>query len=343
MVIVSETTDRDGFKRMETGKTHTHADGWIGVYDVGYTDNVILYQENLQDDGNGAPSGIQDAERVDEQTGVHHIEHDNGTVASPAATAVDIDDDNWTEHSNVHVGERHWGTDPANGSDTPDRSLTVEVDWLEGHDPTAGDISGPRDSTLSVLEATRENYALYGIDLTFQRDEELTESELEDLCEGNDDVAGYRYCVSPSSFNVWETDLVEDEYHQNDDAMHLFVTNTYGDNEWPRHAPHDYFIPAGVWGLEGATFENVTAVGYLQSQRVVGRNNIGTVGMNREPQITLQCSERPEYFTFVIGDAGCDYTTEISVFRVGESGSEYPYTALEAKHCGDPELPTPDQ
>jgi hypothetical protein len=43
-------------------------DGWVGVYNVSYSQNVILYPENLTDG-----DGIEAGERVDEQVGTHWI------------------------------------------------------------------------------------------------------------------------------------------------------------------------------------------------------------------------------------------------------------------------------
>jgi hypothetical protein len=70
-------------------------DGWIGVYDVGYSDNVILYREHLGD-------GIDESEAVPEVVETH----------------------TWNQEtrSNVHVGELL----------ITDRSLDVEIDYLAG-------------------------------------------------------------------------------------------------------------------------------------------------------------------------------------------------------------------
>lgn len=275
-------------------------DGWIGVYDVGYSDNVVLYREHLHDDdGNGSPSGIRGDERVDEQTGVHRVKNmSSGNTAVPAATAVDIDDDGWTEHSNVHISERHWGTNPADDDDTPDRSLRIEVDYLEGYDPTVGEISGPGLGTLNVLEATRQNYALYGIDLTFEQDDELSASELEDICRPSPrprqrGTENAENCVTPSSFNVWETDIIEDESHQDEDAMPLFYANRYDPDRTPQYLPHDLFIPSTVGGLEGHT-GSPTQVAAIED---TGLNPHGTVvfaeassGPRLSHKILMECN-----------------------------------------------------
>ena len=108
-----------------------------------------------------------------------------------------------------------------------------------------------------MLEATRQNYALYGIDLRFEQDEQLTAEELESLCRTTPTVnpgsSPIYKCISPESLNVWETDLIEDEYHQDTDAMHLLYANRYAPDDRPEYAPHDLFIPSSVGGLEGHT------------------------------------------------------------------------------------------
>lgn len=214
-------------------------DGWIGVHGVGYTDNVILYQHNLQDDeGNGAPSGIQGSERVDEQTEVHRIEHENGTELSPAATAVDIDDDGWTEHSTVHVGERHWGSDPDDGGDVPDRSLTVEVDNVV-NSSWGGDGAIPaieNDNGVSLDTAVERNYALYGIDVRLVQNENVTQSQLstigENICSR---CVSSRYSVTPAGLNRWELIRIEDEIHDNESRLHLLWGTTL-ENDSPATA-----------------------------------------------------------------------------------------------------------
>jgi len=62
-------------------------------------------------------------------------------------------------HSNVHVGELRWGTDPRFGTDTPDPTLRVEVDY---HDDNTTVLQNG-----SWRESIEKNYALYGINVTF--------------------------------------------------------------------------------------------------------------------------------------------------------------------------------
>jgi len=69
-------------------------DGWIGVWNVEDSKNLILYMENLQ---NGGVSGD---EAVPEQAGVHEVVRGD----PPSQTSADIDGDRVPEHSNVHIG-----------------------------------------------------------------------------------------------------------------------------------------------------------------------------------------------------------------------------------------------
>ncbi|PSQ37267.1 hypothetical protein BRD11_00190 [Halobacteriales archaeon SW_12_69_24] len=81
-------------------------DGWVGVYNVSYSRNVILYPENLTDG-----DGIEAGERVDEQVGTHRI----AEAPTPTGRYAVIDDEK--RHSNLHLGELHWETNPADDGD----------------------------------------------------------------------------------------------------------------------------------------------------------------------------------------------------------------------------------
>lgn len=56
-------------------------DGWIGVHDVGTTDNVVLYREHLRDDD----GGIRGDEIVAEQNGVHELWNEQNIPGSVTA------------------------------------------------------------------------------------------------------------------------------------------------------------------------------------------------------------------------------------------------------------------
>ncbi|WP_159076988.1 VWA domain-containing protein [Halococcoides cellulosivorans] len=257
-------------------------DGWIGVYDTDRSTsrNVVLYREHLHDDdGSGAPSGIAGDEIVNEQVGVHEVTDDPMTSAARSA---ELPGRSGEYHSNVHVGELHWGTDPTDADQLPDRSLTIEVDYIEGRNPRNLTLSNGND----VLEQTRMNYALYGIDLTFEADDSLSQSDLENTCRavnlfepdrqpgfkafgpvlddgtglitktrsgGIGEVHSRIECIEPDAFNVWETDLVEDAYHDDPSTLHLFWSSSHG-SDIPKYVPHDLSpIPEGVNGMEGHT------------------------------------------------------------------------------------------
>ena len=92
-----------------------------------------------------------------------------------------------------------------------------------------------------------------------------------------------------------------------------------------------------------ARFQEVSVVGYTTEREIVCQHQIGGVAIGESSDVTLRCATRPEYLTLSISEAGCEYNTVISVARVNEPGSESPYTALDDKHCDDPELPVPDE
>jgi hypothetical protein len=157
-------------------------DGWIGVHGVGYSDNVILYQQNLQ-----TGDGIEGDEIVQAQVGVHHVDK----VAS--AGGADIDGDGQDEHSNVHIGERQWGTDPTDETDKLDEQFEIEADFLEG----------PANQELNTPEWERgieDNFALYGIDIEMNRDDKITTPN------GNFDIIW-------AAKNYFSPDKVADESH----------------------------------------------------------------------------------------------------------------------------------
>lgn len=113
-------------------------------------------------------------ERVPEQTGLHEA-----GVGVPMEGGADIDGDGTKEHSNVHLGELQWGSDPMDGESVSSPGFGIEVDFVPG-DP---------DELLNRPGWERgieENYALYGIEIDIVRDEVLTgdstvETYLEDV------------------------------------------------------------------------------------------------------------------------------------------------------------------
>ncbi|QLH81751.1 hypothetical protein HZS54_08975 [Halosimplex pelagicum] len=216
-------------------------DGWIGVYGVDWSDNVVLYQEHL-------PGGISGDQMVSEQADIHNVTGTN----TPGA---DIFDNGTKFHSAVHVGERHWNTVPTSRSDDPDTSLGIEVDYLRGHDPQ----QITNNQNESVLELAKENYRLYGIDLNFSISDELAKPDLRDVCRASnennckfDPTVGN---ITPDTFNANELSRVEGEFHDNESKLHLLFVNQYNDppTELPKFYPHDLFVEEGVPGVAGHT------------------------------------------------------------------------------------------
>ncbi|WP_436932712.1 VWA domain-containing protein [Halosimplex halobium] len=128
-------------------------DGWIGVYNVTErTDNVVLYREHLQ-----SGDGIEGSEIVQAQVGIHEI---NNTVPGIGA---DIDGDTDQEHSNVHIGELQWGTDPTDSSNTPEPDLSVEVDFSMFTRQTLNSSTWERN--------IESNFGIYGAPVDIRPDE----------------------------------------------------------------------------------------------------------------------------------------------------------------------------
>jgi hypothetical protein len=206
-------TDRDGYW-----------DGWVGVYNVSYSRNVILYPENLKDG-----DGIETGERVDEQVGTHRT----AEAPTPTDRYAEINDEK--RHSNLHLGELHWETDPTDNGDNADQQteLTFEVDYHAQADSTATDI-------FSSQGAVHQTYALYGVDIQFVIDDEINNSELSTID------------------NRTEARFVEDTYHnQSDSTAYFFITSDWapGDVEGKASSIGDNFIE-GHYGAFLFTAQN---------------------------------------------------------------------------------------
>jgi hypothetical protein len=226
-------------------------DGWIGVYGVNYSDNVILYEENLHTDSDGdGEMGIDDpSNRVDAQVGVHNV-----TDRAPAGLSADIDDDGTQEHSNVHIGELHWRSngadgDPRSSTTTPDPTLAVEVDnivnssWADN-----GSINNiENDNNVSLDTAVERNYALYGVDVRLVQDDNLTRSEIEANTGREPNTGIYpapgEPSVTPDGLNRWELIRVETLAHDNESRLHL-LWGTRLENDSPK-TPIDILSPYG--------------------------------------------------------------------------------------------------
>jgi len=221
-----EDTDDDGYW-----------DCWVGIYGVGNTSNVVLYMENLQ-----TGDGIEGDERVPEQAGVH-----NDSEASLAVGAKAGGENN--SHSNLHLGELQRGTDPTSAGSVPNTTITVEVDWIEGHNPYQ---ITDRDET-TVIQSVENNLRLYGFDVDFKKGEEISIEDLEQLED-----------VRTDGQNAWELNEIRKRYQNSSDRVHLLYGTEYkrkypGLNEEKINyevqafIPHDLFVPEGVDGVAGHT------------------------------------------------------------------------------------------
>ena len=144
-------------------------DGWIGVYNVGYnSEHVVRYMDDLK-----TGNGIEGAETIPKQADVHRVRlnGDPDTEVAPASRAVELYDDGWTYHSNVHLGELQWETNPTDGNDEPAPSMTLEVDYYEE--------AAQSVNTDSWAHGVERNYALYGIEVTVDRDEVLSSGDVQ--------------------------------------------------------------------------------------------------------------------------------------------------------------------
>jgi hypothetical protein len=90
--------------------------------------------------------------------------------------SADIDDDGTDEHSNIHIGERHWNEvdssqsgDPMDRGTTPSPSLTIEVDYHHDVD---------YQLMTDVISEVEDNFAFYGMNVTYRINESLSHSDL---------------------------------------------------------------------------------------------------------------------------------------------------------------------
>jgi hypothetical protein len=182
---VEADTDGDGYW-----------DGWVGVYNTSNSRNVILYPENLKDG-----DGIEAGERVDEQVGTHRI----AEAPTPTDRYAVINEEK--RHSNLHMGELHWETNPADDGDAAyeQTELRLEVDYHARAD----------DKALAVLNSTNSTvpttYALYGMNITFDVDDEIMDTE-----DASVDSRSHAQ------------DIEDDHHDQADSTAYYFITK-----RWP--------------------------------------------------------------------------------------------------------------
>ena len=197
---------------------------------VGHSENVILYREHLRDsdDTSTTPDGdvvkgIRKDEIVSEQIGIHSVPDDH-----PGAY-IDIEPPFGTKyHSNVHVGELHWGSDPTvpNLEQLDEQtSLDVEVDWIRGYSTFTSVRNG-----RTVLERAEENLGLYGLNVNYYRDDKLSYSELKNIWKLPS--TSISTCdpspLTPETLNRYELDLIEDKYHNDTNRLHLLWGSDHG-------------------------------------------------------------------------------------------------------------------
>lgn len=191
-------------------------DGWIGIHGVGRTDNVVLYREHLQEGG-----GVTNPDHiVQEQVDTHRVRNTQSGATTSISTAMsaDVDDDGWTEHSSIHLGELHWRTDPQTNSarETPDPTLRIEVDYH-------ADIH-PELTTEEWLDSIEDNYALYDIDIEFVEPQYRDTLSQQNLTEWS---CGGAACVRSDytqPFDDEDISWIRGKY-QDTDSLYMFLGN----------------------------------------------------------------------------------------------------------------------
>jgi hypothetical protein len=273
-------------------------DGWLGVYGVGYSDNVILYREHLRDTDDTTTNkngktiyGIRGDERVDAQVGVHSI---NTNASTAAAMGADIDGDGTKEHSNIHLGELHWGTNPDDDSSTPSPSLTVEVDYYAS-------LGQSTLNTSSWEQGIEQNYALYGFDVDIIRDETIDEEDFPD--QG-------KFRVIPDDGFTYHEILITDSIHKSTHANEYVLVTNRGQN----------FISESQTGV------NLFGV---NTQAIFYQGNMLTKNNSKVPVGAIQRSPYKSGIAFV--SAKTQIHEIAHAFEIGElddTGLENPYRKL---------------
>jgi hypothetical protein len=222
-------------------------DGWIGVYGVGYSENVVLYREHLQ-----SGDGIQGDEIVQEQ-----VEMYNG-------------------RSKVHIGELHWrefdnsqSPSPIDGSgeEVPDTYLEFEVDWYDQIN---------QGYVNDMAERVHDIYSIYDLNVDLTLDEGISDARLQN--EGINPPIGH----SPYVDN--EADNIEQSFHDTQDTAYFYIAHNYerdGLNAWDGygHASslgYDTQINQDSFGIIVFTFH--TGPGQIQSPEELSVTSAEEVG-----------------------------------------------------------------
>jgi len=181
-------------------------DGWYGVYGVGRTDNVVLYQHNLL-------GGLDSNDWVSEQAGIHKANVNDSTASATSAAIVPGDSTRY--HSNLHIGERHWDTvdksqdaDPRDRDSKPELSYQFEVDYLE---------MVSRSEFAGSLDQAEEVYALYGLSVDYTIDDEIEADRL--------DRGSALPCTPGCSAPLGRVDLnnIRSFAHDDESAMYMMI------------------------------------------------------------------------------------------------------------------------
>jgi hypothetical protein len=255
-------------------------DGWIGVYGVGYTDNVVLYRENLR-----SGDGIESHEMVSEQTGYHNTSAVGGTSEMSA----DIDDDGDDEHSNIHIGERIWETNPMPSDtglqwdgDEPSPEISIEVDYYEDANTSALD-------TPEWEQRLEENLAMFDINASIERDETITKDQATSTRRGHFGV-GYKNINPSDGFGDGETAGLHNDFHDSN-GYHMTVMDEHHDEGVGGYTPKVWGDWMGIYGpTSGSSLcANQTRVTQLITQQTalheighvmnVGKNDDETSGV----------------------------------------------------------------
>ena len=165
--------------------------------------------------------GVSGNERIDAQYGIHQ------TTKAPNAIGADINNDSIPEHSNVHIGELTWGSNPNSANSKPDNRLDIEVDWLSGgNNSNRSPFSQFNSNGVSAAQKTKQNFALYGIKLKFHNSTNISYRQARNICKKKQAGTCSEY-VSPGSMSAGELNKIEDTYHNNSSRMHLLISSEY--------------------------------------------------------------------------------------------------------------------
>ena len=207
-------------------------DGWIGVQGAENSENVVKYVSNLYD--GPEEEGVEGEERVDAQLGVHERD------VAPFKIGADLDEpifggsyDSDFEHSNLHVGELHWGTNPNDGSlaESPDPTYSAEIDFYQDGNP------GELD-TQEWEQMVENSQKMYGIDTNIHRNEVIRESDVTGIwffCGANPRT------INPNDgFEECEVEAIQDEFEESNIAKedYIFVAHEYETGGFHNHLQH---------------------------------------------------------------------------------------------------------